>query len=105
MTEITVYQRDVVPHELSRHKLRPVARSGDSRDDLLPTPLPETDGVNIDRRIRAESLCLLPISGPSNGLLTLRSPTSTSTSLSRTREAGWLSIRPPPGLLGQRRTS
>jgi hypothetical protein len=85
--------------------LRPVAHSGDGRDDLLPTPLPRTDGTNIGRRICVKSPRLLPISGLSNGLLTSRSPTSTSTSLSRTQEAGWPSIQPPPRLLGQRRTS
>jgi hypothetical protein len=83
-----VYRRKIVPPELSRRQLRPVAHSGDGRDDLLPTPLPGADGTNIDRRIRAEFPLLLPVSGPSNGLLTSGSPTSTSTSLSRTWEAG-----------------
>jgi hypothetical protein len=50
---------------------------------------------------RVEYLCSLRVSGPFSGPQTSKSPTSTSTSLSRTREAGWLSIPPLPGLLGQ----
>jgi hypothetical protein len=38
--------------------------------------------------------------GHSMAPLTSKSPTSTSTSLSRIREAGWPSIPPPPELLG-----
>jgi hypothetical protein len=79
-----VYQREAVQHELSRRQLRPVVRSGDDRDDLVLTPLPGTDGTNIDRRIRAESPRLLLVSRPFNGLLTSRSPTLTNMSLSRT---------------------
>jgi hypothetical protein len=67
--------------------------------------LPRTNDAIICKRMRAESPRLLLASGPSNGLLTSRSPTSTNMSLSRTWEAGWPSIQPPLGLLGQRRTS
>jgi hypothetical protein len=77
----------------------------DDRDDLLPTPLLGNDNMNTGRRTREEFPCSLHISGPSSGLPTSRSPMSTSTSLSRTRAAGWSSTRLPPGLLGQRRTS
>jgi hypothetical protein len=83
-----VYRREVVRHKLSRRQLRPVVRSRDGGDDLVPTPLPGTDGTNIGGRIRAESLRLLLVSGPFNGLLTSRSPTSTNMSLTRTQEAG-----------------
>ena len=73
---------------------------GRSRRPTTDSP-PRTNDTNIGRRIHAESPCLLPVFDPSKGLLTSRSPTSTSTGLSRTREAGWTSIRLPPGLLGQ----
>jgi hypothetical protein len=43
----------------------------------------------------------LRVSGPFSGPLTSKSPMSTSTSLSRTREAGLQSIQPLPGPLGQ----
>jgi hypothetical protein len=41
------------------------------------------------------------VSGPFSGPLTSKSPMSTSTSLSRTQEAGWPSIPPLPEPLGQ----
>jgi hypothetical protein len=93
-------QLKVTPLELSRLQPQPVARFGDGRDDTSPTPLPRTDTMNIDRKTHVEYPRLLRVSGPSSGPQTLRSPTSTSMSLRRTREAGWLSIRPLPGPLG-----
>jgi hypothetical protein len=104
-TEIMVYRRAAVQHGSSQRQLQQKVHSGNGRDDLIPTPLPGTDGAIIGKRMRAEFPRLLLASGPSNGLLTSRSPTSTNMSLSRTREDGWLSIQLPPGLLGQWRTS
>jgi hypothetical protein len=95
-----VFRREVVQHESSWRQLRPIVHSRDGRDDLIPTPLPGTDGVNIGRRIHVEFLRLLLASELSNGLLTSRSPTSTNISLSRTREAGWSSTQPLSGCWG-----
>jgi hypothetical protein len=54
---------------------------------------------------RQEDTCgvspLTPRLRPSNGPQTSRSPTSTNMSLSRTQEAGWPSIQPSLGPLGQ----
>jgi hypothetical protein len=41
------------------------------------------------------------VSGTFSGPLTSKSPTSTSMSLSRSREAGWLCIPPLSGPLGK----
>jgi hypothetical protein len=54
-----------------------------------------------DKRTRVEYRRSLHASGPFNAPLTSKSPTSTSTSLSRIREAGWPSTPPPLELLGQ----
>jgi hypothetical protein len=78
-----VVRREVAPPELSRRRLQLVARPGDDRDGTSATPLPRTGTTTIDRRT------------------TSRSPTSTNTSLSRTQEAGWPSIQPLLGSLGQ----
>jgi hypothetical protein len=59
--------------------------------------------MNVDKKTHVEYPRLLRVLGPSSGPRTSRSPTSTSMSLSRTQEAGWSSIRPPPGPLGQMR--
>jgi hypothetical protein len=101
MTGITASLRGVRPPELSRQRLRLVARPGDGRGTTTTTPLPGIDIITDDRRIRVEYQHSLHASGPSNGPLTSKSPTSTSTSLSRIREAGWPSTPPPPELLGQ----
>jgi hypothetical protein len=101
MTGITASLRGVRPPELSRQRLRLVARPGDDRGTTTTTPLPRIDIIIDDRRIRVEYWHSLHASGPSNGPLTSKSPTSTSTSLSRIREAGWPSTPPPPELLGQ----
>jgi hypothetical protein len=95
---------DVTPPELSRRRLQLVVRSKDGRDNTSPTPLLGTDTMNADRKTHVEYPRLLRVSGPSSVPLTSRSPTSISTSLSRTRGAGWPSTRPPPGLLGQQKT-
>jgi hypothetical protein len=101
---IMVFQREVKPLELSRRRLRLVARPGDGRDGTSATPLPGTGITIIDMRTHVEYLRLLRVSGPSSGPQTSRSPTSTNTSLRRTREAGWSSIQPLPGPLEQLKT-
>jgi hypothetical protein len=77
------------------------AQPGDGRGSTSTTPLPGTDTTNVDRKTRVEYQRVLHVSGPFNGPLTSRSPTSTSTSLSRTHEAGWPSIPLLPEPLGQ----
>jgi hypothetical protein len=78
----------VRPPELSRQRLRLAAQPEDGRDTMTTTPLPGIDIIITDRRTHAEYQRSLHVPGPFNGPLTSRSPTSTSTSLSRTREAG-----------------
>jgi hypothetical protein len=51
--------------------------------------------MNVDRKTHVGYPCSLRVSGPSSAPQTSRYPTSTSTNLSRTQEAGWPSIRPP----------
>jgi hypothetical protein len=94
MIEITTSLREVKPPELSQQRLRPAARPGDGRGTTSTTPLPGTDIIIVDRRTHVEYRRSLHVSGPFNGPLISKSPTSTSTSLSRTREAGWLSTAP-----------
>jgi hypothetical protein len=84
MIGITASLREVRPPELSRQWLRPVARPGDGRGTTSTTPLPWTDIIIVDRRTHVEYRRSLRVSGPFNGPLTSKSPTSTSTSLSRT---------------------
>jgi hypothetical protein len=84
MTGTTTSRLEVTPPELSRLQPQLLARSGDSRDDTSPTPLPGTDVMNTDNKTHVESSRLLHVSRPSSGPLTSKSPTSTSTSLSRT---------------------
>jgi hypothetical protein len=101
MIGTTTSLHGVRPPELSRQRLRLVARPGDGRGTTTTTPFP---GINIiidDRRTRVEYWRSLHASGPFNGPLTSKSPTSTSTSLRRIWEAGWPSTPPPPELLGQ----
>jgi hypothetical protein len=66
MIGITASRPEVAPPKLSRLRPQLVAHSGDGRDDTLPTPLPETDLTNTDRKTRSESLRLLLVSGPSS---------------------------------------
>jgi hypothetical protein len=79
---------EVKPPELSRQRLQPAARPRDGRGTTTTTPLPRTDIIIIDRRTHVEYRHSLHVSRPFSGPLTSKSPTSTSTSLSRTREAG-----------------
>jgi hypothetical protein len=67
MTEITASLRGVRPPELSRQRLRLVARPGDGRGTTTTTPLPGIDIITDDRRIRVEYRRSLHASGPSNG--------------------------------------
>jgi hypothetical protein len=95
------FRHEVAPPELSRRRLQLVTRPGDDRDGTSATPLPRTGTTTVDRRTHVEYLRLLRVSGPSIAPQTLRSPTSTNMNPSRTKEASWPSIRPPPGPLGQ----
>jgi hypothetical protein len=101
MIGIMASLRKVRPPGLSWQQLQLAERPGDGRGSTSTTPLPGTDTTIVDRRIRVEYRRLLHVSGPFNGPLTSRSPTSTSTSPSRTREAGWLSTPLLPRPLGQ----
>jgi hypothetical protein len=101
MTGIMASLHEVRPPGLSRQRLRLAARPGDGRGSTLATPLPGTDTTIVDRRTHVEYQHSLRVLGPFSGPLSSKSPTSTSTSLSRTWEAGWLSIPPLPGPLGQ----
>jgi hypothetical protein len=101
MIGIIASLREVRPPGLSQQQRQLAARPGDIRGSTSTTPLPRTNTTIVDRRIRVEYRRLLHVSGPFSGPLTSRSPRSTSTSPSRTREAGWLSTPLLPGLLGQ----
>jgi hypothetical protein len=101
MIGITASLREVRPPGLSWQQLQLAAQPGDGRGSTLTIPLPGTDTTTVDRKTRVEYRRLLHVSGPFSGPLTSRSPTSTSTSLSRTREAAWSSIPLLPGSLGQ----
>jgi hypothetical protein len=85
MTGTTVSRLEVAPPELSRLRPQLVARPGDGQHDTPPTPLPGTDIMNADKKTHAGFSRLLRAFGPSSGPLTSKSPTSTSTSLSKTR--------------------
>jgi hypothetical protein len=101
MIGITTSLREVKPPELSQQRLQPTTRPGDGRGTTSTTPLPETDFIIVDERTHVEYRRSLHVSRPFSGPLTSKSPMSTSTSLSRTREAGWLSTPPLPKPLGQ----
>jgi hypothetical protein len=101
MIGIMASLHEVRPLGLSRQRLQLAAQPGDSRGNTSATPLPGIDTTIVDRRTCVEYLRSLCVSGPFSGPQTSKSPTSTSTSLSKTREAGWLSIPPLLGPLGQ----
>jgi hypothetical protein len=100
-TRIMVSLHEVRPLELSRQRLQLVAQPEDGRDNTSATPLPETSTTVIDMRTCVEYRHSLHVSEPFNGPQILKSPTSTNTSPSRTREAGWPSTPLSPGPLGQ----
>jgi hypothetical protein len=88
----------------SRPRLQLVAPTGDGRGTTTTTPLPGTNNIIDDMRTHVEYQHLLHASGPFNGPLTSRYPTSTNMNLSRIQEAGWPSTPPLLELLGQPRT-
>jgi hypothetical protein len=104
MTGTTTSLRAVRPPELSRQRLRLAARPGHGRGTTTATPLPGTGIIIDDRRTHVEYRHSLRALGPFNGPRTSKSPTSISTSLSKIREAGWLSTPPLPKPLGQPKT-
>jgi hypothetical protein len=99
--EIMACQHEVRSLKLSWQWLQLVAQPGDGRHNKSATTLPGTGTTVVHRKTRVGYLRSLRILGPFNGPQTSRSPTSTNTSLSRIREAGWPSIQPLPGPLGQ----
>jgi hypothetical protein len=101
MIGITTSLHEVRPPRLNRQQLQLAARPGDGRGSTSTTPLLGTDTTIVDGRTRVEYRRSPRVSGSFSGPLTSRSPTSTSTNLSRTREADWPSIPPLPGSLGQ----
>jgi hypothetical protein len=88
----------------SRTWLQLVAPPGDGRGTMTTTPLLGKDIITDDKKTVVEYRRLLHASGPFNGPLTSRSPTSTNMNLSRIREAGWPSTPLLPEPLGQPRT-
>jgi hypothetical protein len=101
MIGTTVSRCGVRPPELSRLQLQPAAQPKDSRGTTTTTPLPGIGIIITDKKTHAEYRRSLHVSEPFNGPQTSKSPTSTSTSLSRTWEAGWPSTPPPHEPLGQ----
>jgi hypothetical protein len=102
-TGITTSRHGVRPPGPSRPRLPLVAPPGDGRGTMTTTPLPGKDIITDDKKIVVEYRRLLHASGPFNGPLTSRSPTSTNMNLSRIQEAGWPSTPPPPEPLGRPR--
>jgi hypothetical protein len=103
-TGITASQHRVRSPGPSRPRLQLVAPPGYGRGTTTTTPLPRKYIITDDKKTTVEYRCLLHASGPFNGPLTSRSPTSTNMNLSRIREAGWLSTPLLPEPLGQLRT-
>jgi hypothetical protein len=101
MTGITASLREVKPPGLSRQQLQLAAPPEDGRGSTSTTPLPRTDITIVDKRTRVEYRRSPLVSGPFSGPPTSKSPMSTSTNLSRTRGAGWLSTPSLPEPLGR----
>jgi hypothetical protein len=96
MTGITASQHGVRLPGPSQPRLQLVAPPGDGRGTMTTIPLPGKDIITDDKKTTVEYRRLLHASGPFNGPLTSRSPTSTNMNLSRIREAGWPSTPPLP---------
>jgi hypothetical protein len=103
-TETMASQHEVRLPGPSQPRLQLVAPPGDGRGTTTTTSLPGTDNIIDDRRTHVEYRHLLRASGPFNGPLTSRYPTSTNMNLSRIWEVGWSSTPPLPELLGRPRT-
>jgi hypothetical protein len=103
-TRTTTSQHGVRLPGPSRPRLQLEAQPRDGRGTTMITPLPGIDNIINDMRTRVEYRRLLRASGPFNGPLTSRYPTSTNMNLSRIQEAGWPSTPPLPELLGRPRT-
>jgi hypothetical protein len=103
-TGIMVSQHGVRPLGPSRPRLQLVAPPRDGRGTTTTTPLPRKDIITDDKKTTVEYRRLLHASGPFNGPLTSRSPTSTNMNPRRIREAGWPSTLLLPEPLGQLRT-
>jgi hypothetical protein len=101
MTRITTSMREVKPPGLSRQQLQLAAPPGDGQGSTPTTPLPGTNITIVDKKTRVEYRRSPLVSGPFSGPLTSKSPMSTSTNLSRTQEASWLSTPPLPEPLGR----
>jgi hypothetical protein len=101
MIGIMASLRKVRPPGLSRQQPQLATQPGDGRGSTSTTPLLRTDTTIVNRKTHVEYWRSLHVSGPFNGPLTSRCPTSTNTSLSRTQEAGWPSIPSLPEPLGQ----
>jgi hypothetical protein len=102
-TGITASQHGVRLPGPSWPRLQLVAPPEDGRGTMTTTPLSGKDIITDDKKTIVEYRRLLHASGPFNGPLTSRFPTSTNMNLSRIREAGWPSTPPPPEPLGQPR--
>jgi hypothetical protein len=84
MIGITTSLHEVRPPGLSRQQLQLATRPGDGRASTSANPLIGTDTTIVDRRTRVEYLRSLHILGPFSDPQTSKSPTSTSTNLSKT---------------------
>ena len=93
-TGTTASQRGVRLLGPSWPRLQLVAPPGDVRGTTTTPPLPGKGIITDDKKTALEYRRLLHASGPFNGPLTSRSPTSTNMNLSRIREAGWPSTPP-----------
>ena len=103
-TGITASRHGVRLPGPSRPRLQLEAQPRDGRGTTTTTPLSGKDIIIDDKKTDVEYRCLLHTSGPFNGFLTSRSPTSTNMNLSRIREAGWPSTPPLLELPGHSRT-
>jgi hypothetical protein len=83
-----VYRHTAAQPESSQQQPQPTVWPEDGRGDLILAPLPGINDMIIDKRIRVGSPRSPLAFGPSNGLLILKSPSSTNMSPSRTQGVG-----------------